>query len=59
MHLNSSGLVQFEREQQQFLDGGARQFNLKSGGGFTAVMVVKFADAWGGRCVSVLVLLYY
>ena len=50
--------VQFEREQQQFLEGGARQFNLKSGGGFTAVMVVKFADAWGGRCMSVLILMY-
>ena len=40
-----NGFVNFA--SGQFLDGGELQFNLQSGGGFTAVVVVKFAD-WRG-----------
>jgi len=39
----------FDRAQAQFLDGGARIFNIASNRGFTAVAVVMFTGAVGDR----------
>jgi len=39
------GMLTFDRTQAQFLDGGARTFNIQSNGGFTLVAVVKFTGA--------------
>jgi hypothetical protein len=37
----------FTRGGRQYLNGGEMQFNLQSGGGFTAVMVVRFSASRG------------
>jgi len=41
------GDMNFDRSSSQYLDGGAHTFNVASGGGFTAVAVVKFTGAAG------------
>lgn len=42
-----NGFAHFSRGSRQYLEGGEMQFNLQSGGGFTAVMVVKFSSSRG------------
>jgi len=39
--------MSFDRSSSQYLDGGAHTFNMASGGGFTAVAVVKFTGSAG------------
>jgi hypothetical protein len=39
--------VSFDRTQTQYLDGGARTFNIASNGGFTVVAVVRFTGSPG------------
>jgi hypothetical protein len=39
------GHVRFDRTQTQYLDGGARTFNIASNGGFTVVAVVRFSGS--------------
>ena len=41
------GHVRFDRTQTQYLDGGARTFNIASNGGFTVVAVVRFRGSPG------------
>jgi hypothetical protein len=41
------GHVSFDRTQTQYLDGGARTFNIASNGGFTVVAVVRFRGSPG------------
>jgi len=41
------GDINFDRSSSQYLDGGAHTFNMASGGGLTAVAVVKFEGSAG------------
>jgi hypothetical protein len=41
------GHVSFDRTNSQYLDGGARTFNIASNGGFTVVAVVRFRGSPG------------
>jgi hypothetical protein len=41
------GHVSFDRTQTQYLDGGARTFNIATNGGFTVVAVVRFRGSPG------------